>query len=110
MDNPFDTPILIIGLVSGVVAGLIPGRTYIRWLNRLYIIALGAFSSWFLEIHAVDWAYSHPFNPDDGAAFSMAAMFGWLPSIVWPILPTLLVVGAIRIFYRRIRGAKRSEA
>jgi hypothetical protein len=103
MDNPYDTPILIIGLLSGVAAGLIPGRSAIRWINRLYIIALGASVSWYLRMHATDWAYSHPFNPNDGAALTMVALLGWLMALIWPILPTLFGVLAIRFLYGRIR-------
>ena len=110
MDNPYSTPIFVIGLVSGVVAGLIPGRSYVRWLNRIYIIALGACASWFLQVPAVKWAYSHPFNPDDGGPLTMAALLGWLAALIWPILPTFFAVVAIRFFYRRIRATKGSKA
>ena len=92
MENPYQPPLLVVGLLSGVVAGLIPERTYTTWLNRIYILGLGASVSWFLQISSVDWAYSHPFNPNDGAAKAMVSLLGWLFALIWPILPAFASV------------------
>ena len=110
MDNPFETPILVIGLISGIAAGLIPGRSRVRWINRIYILAVGACVSWFLHMRSVEWAYSHPFNPNDGGPLVMVALLGWLVALVWPILPALFAVLLVRFVIGRLRRPARSEA
>jgi hypothetical protein len=109
MGNPYELPLLVIGLLTGAIAGLIPGRTYTAWLNRLYILGLGACVSWFLQTHLVDWAYTHPFNPNDGAPRVMAALGGWLVALTWPILPVFASVLAVRWVFARL-SKRRSYA
>jgi len=97
MDNPYETPILALGLLAGIVAGLISGKQIIRWLNRIYILLSAAFVCWLLEIHLVDWAYTHPFDPNDGGPRAFAAIFGWLAALIYPILPAFILVSLSRI-------------
>lgn len=101
MENPYETPIFALGLLAGIVAGLISGKEIIRWLNRVYILLSAAFISWLLEIHLVDSAYTHPFDPNDGGPCAFAALFGWLAALIYPILPVFILVSLSRIIRMR---------
>jgi hypothetical protein len=103
MDNPFALPLLLVGLASGIAAGLIPSRTRLRRVIRMSIVAAGAGVSWLLQIQSVQWSYSHPFNSNDGAALTMVALLGWLVALIWPILPALLFTLAVRLLYLATR-------
>ncbi len=97
--NPYDIPLLAIGVISGVCAGLIPGKSRTTLINRVFILGLGVCISWLLLQLLVDWAYNHPFNPADGAPRTFAFLFGWLTQFIWPILPTFLVSYFGRRYY-----------
>ena len=99
MNNPYETPILALGLFAGIVAGLIPGKKTIAWLNRLYILLSAAFACWLLEIHYVDWSYTHPFDPSDGGPRAFVALFGWAAALIYPILPTFVIISLSRVLF-----------
>jgi len=101
MDNPYETPILALGLLAGIVAGFIPGTQILAWLNRLYILLSAAFVCWLLEIHYVDWAYTHPFNPNDGGPRAFVALFGWVAALIYPIVPTFIIISLSRVLCMR---------
>ena len=106
MRNPYDVPLLIIGIVSGVCVGLIPGKTRAALISRVFILALGVCVSWLMLQLLVDWAYNHPFNPADGAPRAFAFLFGWLAKLVWPILPAFLLTFAIRVTFEKMHRSK----
>ena len=108
MNNPFEAPILAIGLLAGIIAGLIPGKQPIRWLNRIYILLSGAFLAWGLEIYFVDWAYTHPFDPNDGGPRTVVALLGWIVALINPILPTFAAVSVLRMLYTRFAMSRRA--
>jgi hypothetical protein len=80
--NPF-TPYLygIPGLISIVSA--IPKHRKVRVM--LIIIANAIY--WMILPKSVQWAYTHPFNPNDGAALSFSALFGGLIGLITLVLP-----------------------
>ena len=42
---------------------------------------------WIILPKSVQWAYTHPFNPNDGAALSFSALFGGLIGLITLVLP-----------------------
>ena len=107
MDNPYQNPILALGALAGIIAGLIPGNQPIRWLNRLYILLSASCGCWLLFMLCIDWAYTNPFNPNDGGPRIFSALLGWVAALVYPILPTFFAVSVVRLVYarRKARGA-----
>lgn len=101
LENPYDIPIFVAGIVSGAVAGLMAASGLLRLIHCLYVLALGTCLSWLLLVPSVEWEYSHPFNPDDGGPITGALLFGWLAALVWPTLPTFFTVLGIRFLSSR---------
>lgn len=58
-----------------------------RRILRILFIIIAAGIYWAILPKYVSWAYTHPFNPNDGAALSFAALFGWLVGLIILILP-----------------------
>jgi hypothetical protein len=102
MDNPYDLPWIIVGIASGVLAALLPARKRKR-LARAAVFALGTFLCWRITLSWVEWAFAHPFNPDDGAAKTFVYLFGWLPGLVILILPSFALVLLVRFVHERQR-------
>jgi len=69
------------------VAGAFPKDKKIRIL--CLVIATAVY--WYFLQKSVDWAYTHPFNPNDGGARSFSAVLGWLIGLVTIILPSHFV-------------------
>ena len=105
MDNPFETPIFALGLLGGIIAGLIPGNQPLRWLNRIYILLSASCGCCLLFMFYTDWAYTHPFNPNDGAPRVFTGLFGWAAALAYPILPTFFAVSFVRLIYGRRKAA-----
>ena len=103
MDNPYDLPWVLIGIASGVLAGILPSRP--RWIAalRLFVVVLGTYFCWRLLLSSVEWAYNHPFNPNDGAAKTFAYLFGWLVALLLLIGPTFVCTLLAKIIYGRIK-------
>ena len=103
MDSPFQTPIVVLGLLAGICAGLIPGNQPIRWLNRIYILLSSSCACWLLIMLHVDWAYTHPFDPNDGGPRTFSALFGWAAALAYPILPVFTATSLLRMLFSRIK-------
>jgi len=56
-------------------------------VSRLIFILIAAGIYWYILPKYVDWAYTHPLNPNDGGPRSFSALFGWLVGLVTLILP-----------------------
>jgi len=60
---------------------------------RIFSILISTIVFWYLLQKSVDWAYTHPeIDPNDGAARSFAALFGWLIGLLTIILPVHVIV------------------
>jgi hypothetical protein len=105
MENPYDLPWLLAGIGSGVLAGSLNRAFPLRPAAQLLIVAIGALLCWRIALQSVDWAYSHPFNPNDGGAKSFVYLFGWIVGIIVLILPSFAWVSLVRIVLTRLRGA-----
>jgi len=101
MENPYQTPIYALGLLAGIVAGLIPGNHPVRWLNRLYVMLSASCGCWLLFMLYTDWAYTHPFDPNDGGPRVFSALLGWAAALAYPIVPAFFLVSLVRLIYGR---------
>jgi hypothetical protein len=104
MENPYDLPWMFVGIASGVWAGSLRRSFLLRPLAQLLIVALGAFLCWRIALLSVDWAYRHPFNPNDGGAKTFVYLFGWVFGIVILILPSFACTTLARIAFNRRNG------
>jgi len=101
MENPYDLPWLFVGIASGVWAGSLRPNFPFRPLAQLLIVAVGTFLCWRIALWSVDWAYRHPFNPNDGGAKTFVYLFGWVFGIVILILPSFACTALARIALNR---------
>jgi hypothetical protein len=90
--NPFTLPLYIIGISSGVISALISNRIKYSRIIKVIILLIGASICWVLQIESVEWAYNHPFNPNDGGAKTFVSLFGGIANLIWPILPMFVVI------------------
>lgn len=106
MENPYDLAWLLAGIGSGVLAGSLKQGLSFRPLAQLLIVALGAFLCWRIALQSVDWAYSHPFNPNDGGAKAFVYLFGWVVGIVVLIVPSFAFTSLVRVVITRLRARR----
>lgn len=80
--NPYEIPLIAVPAAITIFASFVKTR----WIRRgLLLVATAVF--WFILQLLVDWAYSHPFDPDDGGPRAFAFLFGWLFGIILVITP-----------------------
>ena len=101
METPYDLPWLIVGIFTGLLSGSLSPGTRLRLAIQIFVIAIGTYVCWRLSIQSVQWAYDHPFNPNDGAAKTFVYLFGWLIALVLVILPSFGLTTLIRYLYKR---------
>jgi len=101
MDNPYDLPWLIVGITTGIFSGLLRSAARFSLLIQVLVLAFGTLLCWRLTTLSVAWAYQHPFNPNDGAARSVAYLFGWIFGLVCLILPSFAITLLARTLYMR---------
>lgn len=83
--NPFS--ILLFGLPALLAITALALKK--RWQVLLNLLA-ATLIYWYLLPKYVHWNYTHPFNPNDGAALTFAALFGWLFGLIYTTLIYLL--------------------
>jgi len=96
--NPY-TAWLYVPAVTLAVIAIFPRRRIIRFS----ILAVAAIGYWIVIPMYVDWAYTHPFDPDDGGPRTFASLFGWLAGLVSLILPIYLAGRLIRFGALKLR-------
>ncbi|MEA9566745.1 MULTISPECIES: hypothetical protein [Xanthomonas] len=101
MENPYDLPWLIVGIATGIFSGSLRSVARFRLLSQVLVLCLGTLLCWRLTTLSVAWAYEHPFNPNDGAARSIAYLFGWIFGLVFLILPSFVITLLASTFYMR---------
>ncbi len=80
--NPYLIPLI------AVPAGITLFASFLKrkWIRRiLLLVAAAAF--WAIRLPHVDWAYSHPFNPNDGGPKMLALFFGWAYGLILVVMP-----------------------
>ncbi len=89
--NPYlITMIGIPALLSGSASFI--KKPIIKWI--LLVIATVVF--WAILQKYVDWAYTHPFNPNDGGPRTFAYLFGWVYGLIIVIIPTYWISKVIQ--------------
>ena len=84
--NPYTLPLYLIPALMTFIGALAEKR-----ITQVICIVMATCVFWLLLQGSVDWAYTHPFNPDDGAARSFAILFGWFYGLLIVILPTYFI-------------------
>ena len=80
--NPYLLPLIAIPALITLFASF----QQRKWLRRiLLLIATAAF--WAIRLPHVEWAYAHPFNPDDGGPLLVALCLGWAYGLVLVVGP-----------------------
>ena len=51
----------------------------------------------------VDWAFTHPFNPADSGPRAFAAGFGWIPGLLFVVLPFYWLARGLRFTLKKSR-------
>ncbi len=83
------------GIIS--IMSAFPKKRFVR----IVFIASAAGIYWLLLLKYVSWAYTHPFNPDDGAAHAFSAVFGGLIGLLLLVLPLHFGTRFVVWSYRR---------
>jgi len=79
--NPYS--IFLFGLPAIlVIAALFRQKQWQIWL--LLIAAILVY--WYVLPKYTLWSYQNPFNPNDGAALTFAALFGWLYGLIYTLI------------------------
>ena len=103
--NPFTLPLYIIGISSGAISALLPNKIKYSKIIKVIVMLIGASICWVLQIESVEWAYSHPFNPNDGGAKTFVSLFGGIANLIWPILPVFSVIH----FLKKLSSKEKSD-
>jgi len=80
--NPYSPYLYGISGMLAVTAGFI-NRGYLR----VILLFVGTISYWYFLQPFVDWAYTNPFNPDDGGPRTFALLFGWAFGLLFFMIP-----------------------
>lgn len=80
--NPYSIPQFLLTALLALAASFQSRRLW-KWLLLLSAVL----TFWAFLQPAVHWAFSHPFNPNDGAAKVSALLFGWAVGLVAVVLP-----------------------
>jgi len=94
--NPYSIPLIIVPLGITVAASLTRKKLW-KWSLLLFAVAV----FWGILQPSVDWAFSHPFNPNDGAPKTFAFLFGWVYGLVLVIIPTYWISRGIQCIFRK---------
>ena len=94
--NPYVLPNIAMPVLLTVAASLLNNKL---WKWALLLLAVLAF--WGLLQPSVHWAYSHPFNPDDGAPKVFALLFGWAYGLILVVIPTYWISKGIQWLAKR---------
>ena len=68
---------------------------------RYYVLLVATVTFWGILQSRVGWAFSHPFNPNDGGPRTFAFLFGWLFGIVVFVAPSYWASKGIQCWIRK---------
>ena len=97
--NPFEIPLVVLPAVITIYASFVRRR----WV-RLSLLLVATVVFWVMLQLTVDWAYSHPFDPDDGGPRTFAFLLGWLLGLVLVITPVYWTSKGIQWIWSRRKG------
>ena len=70
-----------------------------KWM----LLLLAILTYWGFLQPFVQWAYSHPFNPNDGGPKVFALLFGWAYGLILVVIPTYWISKGIQWLVRKKR-------
>ena len=97
--NPFMLPLVAVPAAITIYASIVKRR----WA-RLGLLLVATVIFWVILQLAVDWAFSHPFDPNDGGPRAFAFLFGWLFGLVLVITPVYWTSKGIQWIRSRSRS------
>ena len=98
MMNPYTVTMVGIPVLLSVIASLAK-KPVIKW--TLLILATAIY--WVILQKYVNWAFTHPFNPNDGGPRTFAYLFGWLYGLIIVIIPTYWISKGTQCLVKRIK-------
>jgi len=96
--NPYLIPLYGVPALITIAASLSKNK-FLRW----GLLALAIIIFWGILQFCVIWAYTHPFNSDDGGPRTFALFFGWVFGLIAVIIPTYSISKGIQWLVRRNR-------
>lgn len=99
MDNPYEFHLYFWPAVLALLALFPKQRKF-----KVLILVLASIVYWAILQPSVEWAFNHPFNPDDGGPKTFAFLFGWLFGLIFPILPTFGLALLVKKLVSKFRG------
>ena len=97
--NPLMLPLVAVPAAITIYASIVKRR----WA-RLGLLLVATVIFWVILQLAVDWAFSHPFDPNDGGPRAFAFLFGWLFGLVLVITPVYWTSKGIQWIRSRSRS------
>jgi zinc transporter ZupT len=89
--NPYTIPLFAIPAGITIAASLLKNKAW-KWI----LLLLATFIFWGLLQPSVHWAYTHPFNPNDGGPKTFAFLFGWAYGLIIIVVPTYWISKGIQ--------------
>jgi hypothetical protein len=96
--NPYFIPLYAAPMLITTTASLLNNKLW-KWVFLL----LAILTYWGILQLSVQWAYSHPFNPDDGGPKVFALLFGWAFGLVIVVIPTYWLSKGIQWLVKKKR-------
>lgn len=94
--NPFAPWMIGLPALLSVAASMTAKRP-IKWA----LLILATFVYWFILQKYVDWAFNHPFNPNDGGPRATAYLVGWLVGLMTVVIPAYWISKGVQRLVRK---------
>lgn len=96
--NPYAIPLYAAPALITIAASLLKNRLW-KWI----LLFLAILAYWGLLQPYVQWAYSHPFNPNDGGPKVFALLFGWAYGLILVVIPTYWISKGVQWLAKKMR-------
>jgi apolipoprotein N-acyltransferase len=94
--DPYLIPLIVVPTGITIVASLLKNRLW-KWV----LLFLATLLFWVILQPSVQWAFTHPFNPNDGAPRTFALLFGWAYGLLLVVIPTYWISKGIQLIRKR---------
>lgn len=97
--NPYSIPLFAIPALITVAASLSKKR-----LSKWGLLLLAVITFWGILQPSVYWAFTHPFNPNDGGPKTFALLFGWAYGLILVVVPTYWISKGVQWIAKKNRN------